>query len=336
MIGRIDSPLVSIILVTWNSAAHLPHCLESLGRQTFKNFEVIVVDNGSTDGALDGLESHWPGLAIQVLRLDENMGFAAANNLGARLARGRWLALLNPDAFPEPTWLEELLHAVESHPQACFASRQVQAGAPHLLDGEGDAYHVSGLAWRRGYGLPVSPVNEIEEVFSPCAAAALYPRQAFLEAGGFDEAYFAYHEDVDLGFRLRLQGVPCYCVPRAVVQHIGSASTGKMSAFVIYHGHRNLVWTFFKDMPAGLFWLYLPLHLAMNLFYLVSFTLKGQGRAIWCAKRDALLGLGPVLRKRKEIQGQRRVSAKEIYRLMERDWLARLKVRQQRRRSGSN
>jgi len=329
-----SSPLISIILVTWNSATYLPHCLESLSLQTFKDFEVIVVDNGSTDGTLDDLESRWSEVTMQVLRLGENKGFAAANNLGARLARGQWLALLNPDAFPAPEWLEQLLHAAESHPQACFASRQVQAGAPHLLDGEGDAYHVSGLTWRRGYGLPVCEKAELEEVFSPCAAAALYPCQAFLEVGGFDEEYFAYQEDVDLGFRLRLQGRPCYYVPGAVVQHVGSASTGKRSAFVIYHGHRNLVWTYFKDMPPALFWTFLPLHLVMNLYSLVSFTLRGQGRAIWRAKREALLGLGAMLRKRKEIQRQRRVSAKEVYRLMEHDWLARLKVRQQRRRSG--
>ena len=140
---------------------------------------------------------------------------------GARLARGQWLALLNADAFPEPDWLERLLEAAETIPNAFFASRQIQANSTELLDGEGDVYHISGLAWRRNYGLPVLEKFDTEEIFSSCAAAALYPRQAFLDAGGFDEDYFSYHEDVDLGFRLRLKGLRCFYVPKAVVYHVG-------------------------------------------------------------------------------------------------------------------
>jgi GT2 family glycosyltransferase len=121
------------------------------------------------------------------------------------------------------------------------------------LDGAGDEYHVSGLAWRRfynhlanGYGL------KPEEVFGACAAAAMYRREDFLKIGGFDEDYFSYFEDVDLSFRLRLAGGRCLYVPDAIVHHVGSASTGKLSDFVVYYGHRNLVWTFFKDMPGTL------------------------------------------------------------------------------------
>jgi GT2 family glycosyltransferase len=241
------------------------------------------------------------------------------------------LALLNADAFPEPDWLASLLEAAARFPNACFASRQIQANTPDLLDGEGDVYHVSGLAWRRNYGLPVHTRGEIEEIFSPCAAAALYPRQAFLDAGGFDEDYFAYHEDVDLGFRLRLNGLRCFYVPQAIVYHVGSASTGKMSDFVIYHGHRNLAWTYVKNFPAILFWLFLPLHFAMSLYYLISFSIKGHGKAIWPAKLDAARGLGRMLQKRKYIQQNRQVSAATIYQVMERSLIAPLHVMIQRR-----
>lgn len=284
-------------------------------------------------------------LDLRIARLERNLGFATANNIGARLAHGNWLALLNPDAFPAPDWLAKLLAAAESHPGCFFASRQIQNDHPDRLDGEGDAYHVSGLAWRRNYGLPLSatrrepshfPPTSLDddgggclEVFSACGAAALYPRQAFLDAGGFDEDFFAYHEDVDLGFRLRLLGLRCLFVPEAVVHHVGSAASGKMSDFVIYHGHRNLVWTYFKNMPSFLFWAYLPLHLAMNLFFLLSFSLKGRTRPIWRAKRDALGRLGLMLRKRQEIQGKRHIPARDIYLLMERDLLAPLKIRLQ-------
>jgi GT2 family glycosyltransferase len=330
----VASPLVSIILAVWNSAEYLPRCLEHLAAQTFKDFEIILVDNGSTDSSLDSAENRWPALTLRVERLGENKGFAAANNLGARLAHGQWLALLNSDAFPEPDWLEELLRAAENNPAfTFFASRQLQANAPHLLDGAGDAFHISGLAWRRFGGYPSAQFGLVsEEVFSSCGAAALYSRQAFLEVGGFDDDYCSYHEDVDLGFRLRLQGFRCLYVPDAVVHHIGSASSGKMSAFAIYHGHRNLIWTYVKNMPPVLFWLYLPIHLLMNLFFLLYFSIKGQSKTIWRAKRNGLGGLGLMLRKRKEIQRRRRVPVMRLYHMMERNWFAPMKVRLQRQR----
>lgn len=328
-------PPVSVAILCWNSAALLPRCLDSLSAQTFTDFEVLIVDNGSTDGGVDGLAARYPRLRLQVEKLGANRGFAAANNIAARLAGGQWLALLNPDAFPEPDWLAELVQAAGQFGEGYFfTSRQLQAGAPGKLDGEGDTYHVSGLAWRRNFDAPVYPAQGCQQVFSACGAAALYPRQPFLEAGGFDEDYFAYFEDVDLGFRLRLRGLSCIFVPGAVVHHIGSASTGMRSDFVIYHGHRNLVWTYIKDMPASLFWLYLPLHILMNSFYLLSFTLKGQAGAIWRAKRDALLGIPSAMRKRRAVQRARVVPAGQLQEAMSRGLRDLLQQRSVRLRAG--
>jgi len=316
-------PRISVILITWNSAVYLPRCLDCLEAQTLKDFEVVLVDNGSTDGSLDGVESRWPGLTLHVERLDENRGFAAANNIGARMARGHWLALLNADAFPEPDWLAQLLRAAENNPEfTFFASRQIQANAHDLLDGAGDAYHISGLAWRRCAGFPAAQFGlEPEEVFSPCAAAALYPRQAFLQVGGFDEDFFSYHEDVDLGFRLRLQGFRCLYVPDAVVQHIGSAALGAQSDFALYHWQRNFIWSFIQNMPSALLWEALPAHLMANIIHIVGYTIRGRGKVVLKAKKDALRGLSRTLRKRQEIQKTRKVSSVELLRTMERGWL---------------
>lgn len=314
-------PFFSVILVAWNSGKYLPRCLASLDAQTFRGFEVVLVDNGSTDGSLDSLAEKYPRLNFQIKLLGHNRGFSAANNIGVQMARGPWAALLNTDAFPAPDWLETLARAISRFGNRCaYASRQVQADLPALLDGEGDVYHVSGLGWRGHYNYPVYEAAEPFRVFSACGATALFPRADFLAVGGFDEDYFAYHEDVDLGFRLRLRGLDCMLIPQAVVHHIGSASSGKTSDFAVYHGHRNLVWTFFKDMPALLLWLYLPLHLVMNLVFILYFAAQGRGRVILRAKRDALLGLPSMLQKRRQAQGSGKAGS--IHTAMSRNWLA--------------
>ncbi len=312
------TPLISIIVVAWNSKLYLSHCLSSLSRQTIQDFEVILVDNGSTDNSLDSMKSQWRDLHLVVERLNENLGFAVANNIGVRLARGKYLALLNADAFPEPNWLEGLLKAAEDNPQfTFFASRQIQANAPELLDGTGDAYHVSGLAWRQNYNRPAAENGaQPSEVFSACAAAALYLRDDFLKVGGFDEDYFSYFEDVDLSFRLRLTGGRCLYVPQAVVHHIGSASTGNDSDFSIYHGYRNLVWTFFKDMPTPLFWMYLPRHILMIVYKSAVFLIRRKRSIILKSQLDAFRALPAILRKRKRVQQMRTISSKEILRVM--------------------
>lgn len=314
---------VAVIIVNFNSGALLSDCLRHLRAQTRCPDQIIVVDNASCDGSADQLEDDYP--EIEVVRLNHNLGFAAANNLAIRQAgEVEWLALLNPDAFPEPDWLERLLAVSRAHPKcASFGARLVDAGDPGRLDGTGDIYHASGLAWRRDHGRPIaSGASEAGEIFAPCAAAALYRREAFCQAGGFDEDYFCYFEDVDLGFRLRLLGYGCRYVPDAVVRHVGSAVTGRRSPFSLYHGHRNLVWTWCKNMPGPLLWLYLPQHLLLNLGTVLWFALRGQGVVLLRAKWDALLGLRRCWRQRSVIQSQRRVSSWQLRRMLDRGWLA--------------
>lgn len=313
---------VSIMIVCWNSGVHLTKCLSALRGQTCRDFEIILVDNGSIDGATEGLDQSYSDLQVHLEKLDRNHGFAAANNICAHLARGKWLALLNADAFPEPDWLEKLLQATEAYPDfSCFSSRQIQANNPEYLDGTGDSYHVSGVAWRRNINRPVDQFGlNAEEIFTPCAAAALYPRDAFLNVGGFDEDFFSYFEDVDLGFRLRLQGYRALYVHNAVVHHVGSASLGMNSDFSLYHSHRNLVWTFFKNMPTSLLVKYLPAHIMANLNYALYYTIRGRGKVLWKAKWDAVRYLPMILKKRKAIQKARTATNADLLRSMERGW----------------
>ena len=317
-------PKNSILIVTWNAGEHLFHCLSALSLQTNKEFEIVVVDNGSTDGAVDGLEYRWTESQIIFKRLDTNQGFAVANNIAAKLAHGEWIILLNADAYPEPDWLENLLKAAEQNPQYnFFSSRQIQYNAPDLLDGSGDAYHVSGLAWRWFYGLPIDQYGlEQKEVFGACGAAAMYRREDFLAVGGFDETFFSYFEDVDLSFRLRLSGGRCLYVASATVYHVGSASTGKTSDFSYYHIHRNLIWTFFKNMPLPFLALFLPLHVLSNTYFALRILVIERRWIALRAKWDALLGLPQVLLARKKVQPMRKIRLHSLYRVIEKNLFA--------------
>ena len=312
-------PKVTVVIVNWNGDRFLDQCLSALLAQTVAPHEIILVDNASSDASLD-IVRRFP--SVRLLAQNENLGFARGNNLAinAAAAESEWIALLNPDAFVESRWLEALLSAVRDNPSFdFFGSKLVNAADPSVLDGAGDAYHVSGLVWRMEHGTSVSSVSgQLREVFSPCAAAAMYRRSALLEVGGFDEDYFCYSEDVDLGFRLRLAGYRCLYVPSSVAHHVGSGTTGgQHSDFAVYHGHRNLVWTYVKDMPGVLFWAFLPLHLVMNLAALLVFTLRGQGGVMFRAKRDAVLGLPKMWAKRRQVQRNRVVSWRAVLRVME-------------------
>jgi GT2 family glycosyltransferase len=301
---------VAVLIVNWNGGDLLSRCLESLAHQHRPPDRIVVVDNASTDDSLTRAGALLRD--VQVIRLASNVGFARANNIAADAAgEVDALALLNPDAFAEPGWLDALVTAAEHRPStAAFASRILLASSPQYLDGAGDSYHTSGRAWRNGHRVPSATWPAIDaEVFAPCAAAALYRRAAFHEVRGFDESFFCYFEDVDLGFRLRLRGYDCTYVHSAVVRHSSSASTGYRSDFAVYHGERNMVWTFVKDMPGSLFWLYLPQHIALNVAALLFYPWRRQGRAVFRAKFDALRGLPAVLKRRRAVQRDRLVGA---------------------------
>ncbi len=328
-----DDNLVSVIIVNWNGKRFLERCLIALMEQTLTPHEIILLDNASSDNSLL-IARRFP--SVRLIAHERNTGFARGNNLAieAAAAESKWIALINPDAFAEPRWLEELLVAAESNLGFdVFGSKLVNSADPTLLDGAGDAYQVSGRVWRMGYGMPVSAATANErEVFSPCAAAALYRRSAVLEVGGFDEDYFCYVEDVDLAFRLRLAGYRCLFVPQSVAHHVGSGTTGgQQSDFAVYHGHRNLVWAYVKNMPGWLFWACLPLHLAMNLVSIFVFILRGQGKVILRAKFDALLGLSNMWRKRREIQRRRVVSVGAIWRVLDKRFIPGRRVAGQNR-----
>lgn len=294
---------VAVAVVNYNGGATLARCLRAVCRQSVVPERILVYDNASDDRSCDDLERRFP--RVDVWRLGVNLGFAAAANRAFREARDcRWVAILNADAIPARRWLERAWRAAEELPGcAAISSQLISAQNPSVLDGAGDVYHACGAAWRSGHGEPVAshPTardRRPREVFSACAAAALYRRRAVLEVGGFEESFFCYFEDVDLGYRLRLAGYRAWHVPRAKVRHVGGGSTKPGSDFAVYHGHRNLVWSFFRNTPSRELWRRLPQHLMWNVATIVWFAVQGRGRVILRSKWDAVRRLPEVWRER--------------------------------------
>lgn len=310
------SPRVSVVVVAYQSGPLLAECLESLRVQTMADHEVILVDNASSDGAVAAAMRDHP--QVQLIANTENLGFAAAVNQGARAARGRWLVLLNPDAFANRDWLARLLAAAQAHPQVkSFTSRQLLAQDVSRLDGLGDVMALPGFPFRGGYQRPDPGDAVLGEVFSACGGAMMIERALFLEMGGLDERLFCYCEDVDLGYRLRLRGEPTLVVPDAVVRHVGSASSGgPRSDFAVFHGTRNRLWVFVKDTPPLLFWLTLPLHLATTAVLFARHAMRGELAAPWRGFVAGLRGLHIALQARREAQAGRTVGSWQIARAM--------------------
>ncbi|WPZ36372.1 glycosyltransferase [Thalassobaculum sp. OXR-137] len=289
-------PVASILIVAYQSGPDLARCLEALDRQTRRDFEAILVDNASTDGSVEAIPHYdW----LTVVRSPDNLGFAAGNNLAARSARGRYLVTLNPDAFAEPGWLAALIAAAERHPGAAsIASVQLLDADPDRLDGMGDPYAPWGAAWRGGKGGLAVPVVE-SEVFGPCAAAALYRREAFEAVGGFCERFFCYYEDVDLALRLRRAGWRSVITPWAIVRHVGSGSTA--SDFVLRHATRNRVWTYMRGMPALAGLAFAPVMAGLALAGVLAGVLRGGAGARARALLEALRAVPVTLRERAAI-----------------------------------
>ena len=311
-----NSPRVGVVIVDYNDGDLLEKAVRSVSIQSHRPHRILVVDNASSDGSGPRAKRACP--EVELLRLDENVGFAAGNNIGIeRLEDCELIALLNPDAVAERDWLEHLVNAAVKHrAHASFASTIVRADEPDRLDSAGDVYHVYGTAWPGKQGQPASRALETREVFGGSGAAVLYRRDWLVRVGGFDARYFCYFEDVDLNLRLQVAGGRCLFVPEARVHHVGGVSSDGRRDFVLYHSHRNLVWTFVKSAPPHIFWRYLLMHVLLNVASVVSFSAHGQTKPLLRAKRDAILGLPAMMRARRRVMRTRAFDREAFDRVM--------------------
>jgi N-acetylglucosaminyl-diphospho-decaprenol L-rhamnosyltransferase len=311
-----SSPRVSVVVVVYESGPTLAECLAALKAQSFTDYELILVDNASSDRSAQAAAKAAPDVVL--IENATNLGFAAAVNQAAKVARGQWLVLLNPDAYARPDWLEHLMAAAEANPGVhSFTSRQLKADDATTLDGLGDVMSIVGFPFRGGYTQPNPGRLEPGWVFSACGGAMMVDRALFLNVGGFDERLFCYCEDVDLGYRLRLIGKPTLLVPDAVVRHVGSASSGgRRSDFAVFHGTRNRFWVFVKDTPPVLFWLTLPLHVLATLVLFGRHTTRGEVATPIRGLVAGIRHVGVALEARREAQATRTVGSWAIARAM--------------------
>lgn len=301
---------IAVVIVNFNGGALLSQCVDHVLRQSRPADSILVVDNASEDGSLDTVATTE---GVATLRLPANTGFAAANNRALeQLPAADLIVTLNPDAFAHEDFIAGFEAAAEQNPDyGSFACRMMQD--ENTLDGAGDEYSFTGLAWRRGHNKPWQPHKPYPRAtFSACAGAAMYRASELRAVGGFDEAFFCYMEDVDLGYRLLLRGKPCLYLHDVVATHIGSATTSHYPGFAAFHGHRNLVWVMLKNTPWPLLPLVIPAHLVMTVVVAVVYLSRGELRNYLNAKRAAAQGFGRVMQQRRAIQQGRRVSAWQI------------------------
>ena len=315
-----SSGRVTVIVVNWNGRKLLSQCLDGLRGQTFPRFSTILVDNGSSDGSVDFVRRRYP--EITVIPLPRNMGFCAGNNAALQRVKGEYVALINNDAIPSPDWLKNLVAALDACPRAGFAaSRMLLPGSPAIIDRAGDAYTWAGAGLLRGRGQRAEAYSRRAWVFGACAGAAMYRSRMLDDIGWFDEDFFLLYEDVDLSFRAQLKGYRCLYVPESIVRHAPSSTLGHDSPVSVYYGHRNLEWVYIKNLPAGLIAMTLVPHAVYVMASFFFFLATGRGRAFVNSKKDALKGLGRMLRKRRRIQRERSVDSRTILRLMDKEVL---------------
>ncbi len=308
-------PRLTVTLTNYNGRHLLEPMLASLAAQSFQDFAIAVVDDGSRDDSVVWLRTQWPH--VRVVELRGNSGVTAAMNAALQSADTELVALFNNDMELEPECLTELVASLDEYAGAGSATpKMLDFARREILDGAGDELNWRGGGGRRGHGeSDRGQYDEPQEVFGPCGGAVLFRRSALQAVGLFDPAYFAYYEDVDWAFRARLQGLGCRYVPSAVLYHRGSETLGRgMSDFNTYQLWRNPIWLIAKCYPAATLARHAP-DIVVGQAGNLAAAVRERKLRVWLrAMRDALLGVPGALRKRREIQRTRTVTAAELER----------------------
>ena len=269
---------VSVVIPNFNGIAFLDSVLASLEGQTLSNFEVILVDNGSTDGSCSFVTANYPW--VHLIELSENFGFCGAVNAGIRAAKAPYVLLLNNDTEVKEDFVEEMLAAIRRHKNAfSCGARMVQYHDRDRLDDVGNYYCALGWSFARGRGKDIHAYETEDKIFSACAGAAIYRKKIIEKIGYFDEEHFAYLEDTDIGYRARIYGYENWYAPKAIVYHVGSGTSGsRYNQFKTRYSSRNNIYLIYKNMPLLQIILNLPFLAAGFLIKFLFFAIKGMGK----------------------------------------------------------
>jgi len=332
------APVISVVVVTWNRRELLRACLASLARQGHPRFEVVVVDNGSEDGSavlVRELAESYP-VPLRLIANSSNLGFCAANNQGFASSQAELVALLNNDAEAEPGWLEALESVIRLYDDVGMAASKIlvwdpDSAAGKIIDKCGHLIYPDGQNRGRGAGqLDQGQFDRVEEVLWPDGCAAMYRRAMLEDVGGFDEEFFAYADDAELGLRGRIAGWRCFYAPGAVVRHHRGATLGIGSARRLTLIERNRVLLVVKLFPWNLLWANAGYHFARiaagiwaairNRGELRYFP-GAQGKmavaaALILGKWSALPMIPSMLRKRRAFRSKRRLTPRQIRSLL--------------------
>ena len=304
---------ITVAIATYNGRHLLEATLPSFAAQTHPGIQLLVVDDGSTDGTADWLAERWP--QVRLVRHASNRGVTAALNSCLSAAGTQLVGLFNNDVELAPDCIAELVAALRRHPEAAAAGPKLLAYEDRgRIDGAGDIYSWVGSGWRRGHGEPDRGQFDAPcAVFGICGGAAVLRRKALAAVGGFDEAFFAFYEDVDWSFRAQLAGFSIRYVPSAIAYHMGSATLGRGATdFMRYHVTRNAIWVVAKDWPAGAILRHAHQLAHLQLANLTA-ALRARRMAVHLrAWRDAVRGLPAMLRKRRVVQRSRAVGARQL------------------------
>ncbi len=305
--------VVKVIVPNWNGVAFLSECLNSIGSQVGKD-GIIVVDNGSVDGSIEIVENKFPD--VQLIKLDKNYGFAGGVNRGIEAAiidGATYIALFNNDAIAEPNWLQNLVARMDASPKAAIVTSKILHLDDKRLDSTGDFYSVYGFSFPRGRDEEDSGQYDNDtNVFAASGGASLYRVSALKEIGLFDEAFFAYYEDVDISFRARLAGWEVLYEPAAIVRHAIGGTSSKYGNFTRFHTIKNFFYLYYKNMPVKLYLKYLPKFMFAYVLLLGKDILKLRLGTHLRAVGVALAHLPEMAVKRHGIQSRRKITVSQL------------------------
>ena len=306
--------MVSIIIVNWNGEKFLENCLHSIQGQTYTDFEIIFVDNASTDASLALAKQLLSILDLngKCIELDGNTGFAGGNNEGLKYSSGQHIALLNTDAIADKDWLKNLVEAMELHPEVGICASKLIVDGENVIDSAGDGYSTFGHAFKRGEGSLPQGFSKEEYIFGACAGAALYRRKMIDETRLFDEDFFLIFEDTDLNLRAQLSGWKCLYVPKAVVYHKVGGSLKNISGRAAYYAVRNDKLVKIKNLPLTIVIRKLPCLILGEVIWFFYYIINRRFRYYLKANIDVFKCLPLYIKKRSDVMKLKKVPDRYI------------------------